>query len=127
MINLQFKTLDGDFTIHRYNKSSTLPENVFKSEFYWIGRTDDELSIVCDSKCKLNSDKYESGWKALKLIGPFKFSEVGIVSGITKLLAEKGICVFVLSTFDTDYILVKKENLTLAVTALVASDYSIIQ
>ena len=62
--------------------------------------------------------RYEEGWRVLRLEGPFEFSEVGVLASVTAPLAEAGIAIFDVSTFDTDYVLVKQERLDLAVAAL---------
>jgi uncharacterized protein len=127
MTNQQLIVLKEEFTIHRYDKNGKIPPDVLHSNFYWIGKTDEELSIVCDSLIKLKSVKEEPGWKAIKLIGPFAFTEIGIVASITKVLSENSIGVFVISTFDTDYVLVKKEDLEDSVEALKLSCYTFLK
>ena len=117
--------LDRDFTIHRMHPDENLPAEILQNDFYWIGKTDEELSIICETSIKLKSMKSDSGWIAFKLIGPFDFSEIGIISGITKVLADALIGIFAVSTYDTDYILVKKKNIEKAVDALRENGYSV--
>jgi hypothetical protein len=110
-MKLSLKVLNDTLTVHRLPGASPVPSEVLASRFYSISRTEDELSVVCDSTISLNSDRCEPGWGAIQVAGPLDFSLTGIFSAISVPLAAAGIPVFALSTFDTDYILVKKEAL----------------
>lgn len=122
--NLVLKIILNEFTVHRFSADAAIPKAVYSSNFLWIGKTDEELSIVCDSQIDPGSDAKENGWRAIKVIGPLEFSLIGIVSDITTILAKEEISVFVNSTYNTDYILVRKENLSGAVNVLSSSGYS---
>ncbi len=79
---------------------------------------DDELSVVCPQELVPEDVRSEGGWRALKLEGPFEFSEVGVLASVAAPLAEAEVGIFAVSTFDTDYVLVKREQLQPAVAAL---------
>jgi uncharacterized protein len=123
MIKPKIKILDKDFAIHRLNPEDKIPNELNDEKLFWIGKTDEELSIVCKSGIKLSAQETDDGWKAIKLIGPLDLSEIGILAGITKILAEAGINIFALSTFDTDYILVKKSKIDFAIKTLQINGY----
>jgi len=123
MIKPRIQILNRDFTIHRLNPDDEIPIELSQEKYFWIGKTDEELSIVCESRIKFSTQKTDDGWKAIKLIGPLDLSEIGILAGITKILSEAGINIFALSTFDTDYILVKKSKIDSAVKALQTNGY----
>lgn len=125
MANPKIQILNQNFTIHKFDPDEKLPPELIESKLFWIGKTDEELSVVCESGIKLPSKKSDSGWSALKIIGPLDFSEIGILAGISKTLAEAGISIFALSTFDTDYILIKKSKIENAVNALHQNGYPI--
>ena len=125
MPELVLKILDQDFTIHRFQHDRKIPEAVFDSSFYWIGRTDDELSVVCDSSIELPGGELSEGWACFKVLGPIDFSETGILAGLSTALASADISIFAISTFDTDYILLPSALLQKAVNALVASGYQV--
>jgi len=97
-----------------------------KGEFFCVMRTPDELSIVCPEN-RIAQDHegvvVEGGWIALKLEGPFPFAMTGVLSSFVEPLAKAGIPVFAISTFDTDYVLIKDENLKEALTALGAAGH----
>lgn len=97
------------------------------AEYCFAGKTPEENSLVCSVKAvPANVIAREDGWKCFKIQGVLDFSLVGILSGITGVLANCGIPVFAVSTFMTDYIFVKKENFQKAVSALRESGYEII-
>ena len=87
-------------------------------------RTPDEFSIVCEEGSVPNEARAEKGWVALKLEGPFPFAMTGVLTSFTVPLAEAGISIFAVSTFDTDYVLVKREQLNDAVQALAAAGHA---
>ena len=92
----------------------------------FVGKTDAEISVVC-----LTADvphatlAREDGWRALRVAEPMNFGLTGVLAGISTVLAQAGISIFAVSTFDTDYILIKGENLGLAQSALEAGGYTI--
>ncbi len=122
---LEIKVLEGWFTIHHLEKDKEIPEQVYNSSFYTISKTEDELSIVCGSAITVDAEKSESGWSCLKVIGPLDFSLTGILAGLSNILADAGISIFSISTYDTDYILVKSEALADATAVLSAAGHRI--
>lgn len=96
-------------------------------EFTFLSRTDEELSLVCPSEyAPENALQREDGWRAFRIEGVLDFSLIGILSKIATVLAEEKIGIFAISTYNTDYILVKEENLSRALNALQKSGYTII-
>ena len=93
---------------------------------YFIGNTGAELSLVCETeRTPARTLAREDGWRALRIAGTLDFSLTGILSGIASILAEEKIGIFAVSTYDTDYILVKRENLDRAVEALRREGYEL--
>jgi hypothetical protein len=115
---LQLEVLPGNFGIYRFDPAEPVPAAVLASPFFSVCRTDDELSIVCGEDVGLKSPRSEAGWSCIKVLGPLDFNLTGVLAHLAGLLAGAGISLFALSTFDTDYILVKSDQLTLAVEAL---------
>ncbi|HEY3177102.1 MAG TPA: ACT domain-containing protein [Candidatus Polarisedimenticolia bacterium] len=93
--------------------------------FYSITRTDEELSIVCAESDVPAGVKAGGGWRALKAEGPFDFKTIGIVASLSTPLAVRGIGIFIISTFDTDYLLVKQEDLEAASEALTLAGHQL--
>ena len=99
----------------------------FKDDYIFIGKTEEELSLVCDTgHIPDNYTEREDNWKAFKIQGQLDFSLIGILSEITKILADNKIGVFAISTYNTDYILVKEDKLSLAIKSLDGAGYGIV-
>ena len=95
-------------------------------DFYFIGRTDEELSLVCRTEHTPSGTlEREDGWRGFRIEGTLDFSLIGILSKLSAILAENDIGIFAVSTYNTDYILVKEENLPRAMDALSAAGYEI--
>lgn len=89
--------------------------------------TDDELSLVCpEQNVPISALQVELGWRAFRICGTLAFTLTGILAGITGVLADAGISLFALSTYNTDYVLVKASSLKAAVAALEAGGYQIV-
>jgi uncharacterized protein len=96
-----------------------------RGAFVSITRTPEELSIVCDDEAVPDDVRAERGWRALSLEGPIPFETTGIAASLTAPLAAAHVSVFVISTYDTDWLLVKEESLDLAIGALQTAGYVI--
>ena len=116
-----FHVLDHDLAIARLEPASKVPATLLGSgRFLTLSRTSDEVSIVCEASRARDFERVELEWRAIKLAGPFAFDHVGILSSVLEPLARANIGIFAISTFDTDYILVKAQNLSAAIDALEA-------
>jgi uncharacterized protein len=89
-------------------------------------RTPDELTIVCEERIVPPEVKAERGWRAFQVQGPLDFSLTGVLASIAAPLAQSGVSIFAVSTFDTDYILVKENVLERALQALAQSGFLVI-
>lgn len=114
------------YTIHSFSSESIIPADIFQQEMFFIGKTKDEISVVVSSTLVLDSIEQEEDWRCLEVLGPLGFSMTGILANVSGTLADKQISIFAISTFDTDYILVKKDTLTEATKALKKKNYQII-
>lgn len=124
-IKLKMKLLKDKYGVCRLYKTDTIPSWGIEGEFYSVTRTEDELSIVCLQKDIPNNIKCEKDWKVLKVDGPLDFSLVGILASISSLMAERSISIFAISTYDTDYILVKEKDVDEAIRALEDNNYEV--
>ena len=107
-------------------KLETVEQIDLNDGFYFIGRTDEELSLVCRTESTpANTTAREDGWRGFRIEGTLDFSLIGILSPIAAILAENKIGIFAVSTYNTDYVLVKEENFDKAMTALGAAGYEI--
>lgn len=107
-------------------KAASVQDIDLSADFCFIGKTDEELSLVCRTQdVPENALARDDGWRAFRIQGPLDFSLIGILSKLSAVLAENGIGIFALSTYNTDYILVKAENLDRALDALERAGYEI--
>jgi uncharacterized protein len=94
------------------------PEPPADSSFYSATRIDDEISVVCSEASAPDGARVEPGWRALSVAGPLDFSHIGVLAPLAVQLADAGISVFVLSTFDTDHVLVRTGDFDRSVSVL---------
>lgn len=120
---MEIKIINKDFSIC---KVEDLSEVNYSDEFCFIGKTDEELSLVCSTNSvPKNVIECDDGWKAFRIQGVLDFSLIGILSKISTLLAENEIGIFAVSTYNTDYILTKEENFEKSVKVLEKNGYII--
>ncbi|MCB0404725.1 MAG: ACT domain-containing protein [Bdellovibrionales bacterium] len=117
-MSLTLEIIPDLFAICRLDAQSAIPNWAIKSPFFSVSKTADELSIVCEQKDVPPGIKAERDWRCLKVAGPLDFSLTGILASLAAPLAEKGVSLFAISTFDTDYLLVKSNQLQRAAEAL---------
>src|ERR1044072_8170468 len=108
---LKLTVLPDTFAVCQLTPEAALPDWAVPGEFLSTTRTADELSIVCSQKAVPTDVKCEGDWRCLQIAGTLDFSLIGILAALATLLAEAGISIFVISTFATDYLLIKAHNL----------------
>ena len=116
---MRFTLFDGRFAVARLAPDAGVPAWSTNGSFTSVTRTPHELSIVCDDAAVPPDVRAERGWHCLALEGPIPFETVGVAAEFTRILAARGVSVFVISSFDTDYVLVK--NIDAAIDALRAA------
>ena len=122
---MELKKLPYDLTVC---KVVSLADVALDSEFFFIGKTDEELSLVCRTEdTPEDTTERDDGWKGFRIEGVLEFSMIGIMSKLSGILAEHEIGLFAVSTYNTDYILVKEENFTEALEVLAAEGYTIVE
>ncbi|MBR0598302.1 ACT domain-containing protein [Sinanaerobacter chloroacetimidivorans] len=121
---MKIKVLGGDFSVCKIKK---IEDVNFRDEFVFLSKTDEELSLVCKTQgVPAESLAAEHGWSGLRIEGELDFSLIGILSKIATVLADHKISIFAVSTYNTDYLFLKKVQLAEAVEALTESGYEII-
>ena len=116
LIKLQY-----DFTVCKLNDYKNIDLN---KSLYFLSKTQDEISLVCKTEdVPSNTTERDDGWKGFYIDGVLDFSLIGILSKISRILAENKIGIFAVSTYNTDYILVKKENYDNEIKALKEAGY----
>jgi hypothetical protein len=115
---LPLTILDGVFAVCRLAPNAPTPPWATSGPFVSVTRTADELSVVCRQEAVPDEVQCERGWRCLSVAGTLPFSAVGVLASLTSPVASAGIGLFAVSTFDTDYLLVKQEEWAAAVDAL---------
>ena len=121
---MTLQVIRADFSVCRVADYSSVN---LQTAYCFIGKTDEEKSLVClTSEVPPNVIRRDDGWKALRIQGVLEFSLIGILSKITVILADNNISIFAVSTYNTDYLLIKKGNYEKAIQALENAEYKII-
>ena len=120
---LVLSVLSETFTIHKLSPDESIPEEILNCNYYSVSKTEYELSLVCSEVIEVQSLQSSKGWKCIKVAGPLDFNQTGILAGISDILTKENISIFAISTFDTDYILVRTQDLSSARTTLRQAGY----
>jgi hypothetical protein len=121
----KLELLPDIYAVCRLDRNAPVPGWATQGPFSSITRTSEELSVVCPDALVPGGAKKEGGWRVLMVEGPLDFSLTGVLASLTVPLAREGISVFALSTYDTDYLLVKKEQLEKALQVLGVEGYDV--
>ena len=124
---LTLTVLAETFAVSKLDKGAPVPNWASSRSWCSVTRTDDELSIVCPEAEVPANVMTNRGWKCLKVAGPLDLALIGILVSLLQPLAEAHISVFSISTFDTDYLLVKTENLGAVARVLSLAGHHILQ
>ena len=126
---LKFHTLPNEFAVCQLPAGEEVPQwaQAGEGSFVSVTRCEDEISIVIESGSVPENVNCERGWRCLRLAGPFDFDQIGIIAGFTAVLAKEEIGVFVISTFNTDYVLVKSSEFQRAQEILSENGYEFLR
>lgn len=121
---MEIQQMEFDFSVCKLKDASAID---LGKKFCFVGKTDEEISLVCvTADVPENTIEREDGWKAFRIRGILDFSLIGILSKISTLLAENQIGIFAVSTYNTDYILTKREHYAKSLELLAAAGYKIV-
>ena len=120
---MNLKTLDNKLKVIKLKENFNIPDIVFKQDFYSVTKTDEEVSIVINEDINIDCDIEEYNWRAIKIIGILDFGLIGILAKISTILAQAEISIFAISTYNTDYILLKADKLNEAIKVLKENNY----
>ena len=121
---MELRRLPYDLTVCRLADGAAVD---LSAEFFFLSKTDEELSLVCRTEdAPGETAARDDGWKAFRIEGVLDFSLIGILSRLSGILASHGIGIFAVSTYNTDYILVKAEHFETALAALAAEGYTVV-
>ena len=120
---MELQIIDGDFSIC---KIDALTQVDFTQEYVFLSKTPDEISLICKSEyVPPDTMSSEAGWKSFKVTGILDFGMVGVIAHISDILAKAKISIFVVSTYNTDYVLLKKENFSKGIQVLADNGYDV--
>ena len=120
---MELQRLDGEFTVCQIEQIKQID---FTGEFVFLSKTDDEISLLCKSAhIPLGVTASEANWKGLKICGTLDFGMIGVIANIADILKKANISIFVVSTYNTDYIFVKSHNFDKSIQALTHHGYAI--
>ena len=122
---LTLTLLDDRYAVCRLDPGTPPPQWAMQGEFWSLTQTHDELSIVCSEKYLPSDVRGASGWRAFRFEGPLDFGLFGIIASVAEPLANAGVGIFPIATHETDYMLVKEEQLDTAVRALTAYGHAV--
>lgn len=121
---MELKMLDDEFTVC---KVASVADLDMGRDFFFIAKTNEEVSLVClTADAPARTVRRDDGWKGFRIQGTLDFSLIGVLSKLSGVLAENGIGIFAVSTYNTDYILVKAENFDRAAEVLSAHGYGVV-
>lgn len=115
---LKASVLSEEFQICKLPVNSKIPSEIWNASFCSVSKTSDEISIVIPKKQSIMNVQSETGWRAIKILGPLDFKLTGVLASLINPLAKAGISVFAISTYETDYLFVKSENLKISLHLL---------
>ena len=115
--------LEETYIIHKLDQSTNLPEELIECEFSSLSNSQEELSLVCPEQMLIQSENSSPNWKCLKVAGPLDLKLTGVLAGLSDTLAKAKISIFAISTFETDYLLIHKQVLETAKSALISQGY----
>lgn len=124
---LKFRSLKGSYAIVRLAADASVPDWATKGEFTSVTRSPEEISVVCPSENLPPDVSSPQSWQCLKLEGPFPFSLTGILLSFVEPLSGKGVPIFAISTYDTDYVLIQQEFAFRALAALQEAGHELLE
>ena len=125
---MKLKMLKGEYVVVKLPVDFQISDQILKFDFYNLSRTSDELSLVIrnDENFDYKKFEYEDNWSIFRFDSSLDFSLIGVLDGVIKPLSEKNISVFVLATFDTDYVMFKTENKFKVISILENLEYKFV-
>ena len=119
----RFRVLPGSFAVCRLERHAPWPEWA-RGSFVSLTATEDELSVVCEASAVPAGITADREWRVLKVAGPFAFTTTGVLASLAAPLAQAGVSLLAIATYDTDYLLVKSDALDRAIATLTAAGHT---
>ena len=124
---MNFKVLIGKYAIYKFAFGSVLPERICSGDFYSITKTMDEISVIARQSDAIKGYiDCNKDWRIIRIAGTLDFSLVGIIADISAIFKKKNISIFTISTYDTDYFLIKQKDLDTGIQALIENKHNVL-
>jgi hypothetical protein len=120
---MELELLENTYSVYKLSPKDPIDGAVFDGDFASVTKTKEEISVVAPAGSVARCEAAEDGWRILKIRGTLDFGLIGIISKISAILADANISVFVLSTYNTDYIMIKEKNAENAIRVLRENGY----
>jgi uncharacterized protein len=125
-MKLRLKVFPNKYAICRFNPHAAIPGWLARTEFFSVTRTAEELSVVALQEIAVEEDTACSrDWRIMKIEGPLDLTIVGLIAGVAGVFKDAGVPIFTMSTYDTDYIMVKEQDLASGIRALQAAGHEV--
>ena len=123
---LELRTIPGQFGICKLQSGESIPLWAMSGNFWSVTRTENEISVVCPQEHLPRDVKVERNWRVLQVVGPLSFEMTGILLSLTAPLADAGVSIYSVSTFETDLILIQEKSFEIACRALTKAGHKIV-
>jgi len=126
MPSQRFRLLPGDYCIAKLSPGAEVPQPM-ETSFHSVTRTAEETSVICEARLAPPGAELSINWRGIALIGPFPFEEAGVLASVVAPLAEAGISVMAIATYDTDYLFIPVADLPAALAALESAGHVLVE
>lgn len=125
-MKLAFKVLPQSYAIAQLAPDDPIPQWAMSGSFFSVSRTPDELSVICEERV-CAAEMAVRGWRCVEVVGPFALTAVGVAAEFSTILAQRGVSILVVSTYDTDYIFLSEDALDRAIQALIDAGHDVVR
>lgn len=124
---MKLEVMKKSYSLYRFDENREVPRTIYQSSFFSVTKTDKELSIICDSDIDFPCCTSENDIRSIRVVGPLGFNVTGIIKSISETLSNNNISFFAISTFETDYILIKNSVFTKTIDSLKSDGFEFIE
>ncbi len=122
---MKLEVMEKSFSLYRFDENREVPRTIYQSSLFSVTKTDKELSIICDSDLDMPCNSADTDLRLIRVAGSLGFNTTGVISSLSKTLADNNISFFAISTFETDYILIKDDVFTRTIDSLEKDGFEI--
>lgn len=123
---MKLEVMKNSYSLYRFDENREVPRSIYQSSFFSVTKTDRELSIICDSNIDFPCTSCENDLRAIRVVGFLGFNVTGVIKSISEVLARNDISFFAISTFETDYIIIKSDVFNKTIDSLGSGGFEFI-